>query len=305
MKKLLGILFAASLLLPAAALAQTAATYQLTDSALTVHQVRGWSCQTSQLCLAQVPIDFTGALLGVTANPFFVAPGAGQTFPVSGNVGLTGSLPAFASPPSIANTSFGISGTLPAFASPPTIANTSFGISGTLPAFATTPTVNLGTLNGAATQTTLASILTALGTPFQAGASIGNTSFGISGTLPAFAAPPAFKLNTSPSNANGNGVIINGLPAAARNFPGCTVGASSAQCLAASTAINFLQVQNASPSASVACAFGASAVLNSSGSFQLGPGQSAHWGPETAGVPSGALNCIASAASTPLYEEWN
>src|SRR6185503_6924350 len=30
---------------------------------------------------------------------------------------------------------------------------------------------------GAATQTTLASLLTALGTPFQAGASIGNTSF--------------------------------------------------------------------------------------------------------------------------------
>ena len=57
---------------------------------------------------------------------------------------LTGTLPAFASPPTIANTSFGISGTLPAFASNPTIANTSFGISGTLPAFASTPTVTLG-----------------------------------------------------------------------------------------------------------------------------------------------------------------
>lgn len=48
------------------------------------------------------------------------------------------------------------------------ISNTSFGISGTLPAFAATPTVNLGTLNGAATQTTLASVLTAIGTPMQA-----------------------------------------------------------------------------------------------------------------------------------------
>ena len=49
---------------------------------------------------------------------------------------------------------------------------------------------------GAATQTTLASILTALGSPFQAGGSIGNTSFGISGTLPAFAATPTFNLGT-------------------------------------------------------------------------------------------------------------
>lgn len=76
------------------------------------------------------------------------------------------------------------------------IGNTAFGISGTLPAFAATPTVNLGTIGGAATQTTLASILTALGSPFQAAGSIGNTAFGISGTLPAFAATPTFNLGT-------------------------------------------------------------------------------------------------------------
>ncbi len=112
-------------------------------------------------------------------------------------------------------------------------------------------------------------------------------------------------LNATPSNANGNGVIVNPLPRAARNFPGCTVGVASASCLAASTAVNFLQVQNTSASASIACAFGATAVLNSSGSFQLGAGQSSSWGPNTAGVPLGALNCIASVASTPLYVEWN
>lgn len=44
---------------------------------------------------------------------------------------------------------------------------TSVGISGTLPAFAATPTVNLGTIGGAATQTTLASVLSALGSPMQ------------------------------------------------------------------------------------------------------------------------------------------
>ena len=40
------------------------------------------------------------------------------------------------------------------------------------------------------------SILTALGSPFQAGANIGNTSFGISGTLPAFAVTPTFNVGT-------------------------------------------------------------------------------------------------------------
>jgi hypothetical protein len=54
---------------------------------------------------------------------------------------------------------------------------------------------------GAATQTTLASILTALGSPFQAGASIANTSFGISGTLPAFASTPTVNIGTAPSIA--------------------------------------------------------------------------------------------------------
>ncbi len=76
------------------------------------------------------------------------------------------------------------------------IGNTSFGISGTLPNFAATPTFNLGTLNGAATNAELVTINTTLGTPFQAGGSIGNSSFGISGTLPAFAATPTFNLGT-------------------------------------------------------------------------------------------------------------
>ena len=76
------------------------------------------------------------------------------------------------------------------------IGNTAFGISGTLPAFAATPTFNLGTLNGAATATLQSSTITALGSPFQAGGSIGNTAFGISGTLPAFAATPTFNLGT-------------------------------------------------------------------------------------------------------------
>jgi hypothetical protein len=93
-------------------------------------------------------------------------------------------------------------------------------------------------------------------------------------------------------------------PPANRNFPGCTVAATSGTCLAGSTAQNFLQAQNTSTSAQIACAFGATAVLNSSTSFQLAPGQSVSWGPNTYGVPKGAMNCIASVASSPLYVEW-
>lgn len=71
------------------------------------------------------------------------------------------------------------------------------GVTGTF--FQATQPISAASLplpTNAATQTTLASILTALGTPFQAGGSIGNTSFGISGTLPAFAATPTFNLGT-------------------------------------------------------------------------------------------------------------
>jgi hypothetical protein len=67
------------------------------------------------------PVDGTGAAFGVTANPMFVAPGSGQTFPVSAS-----SLP--------------------------------------LP-------------TGAATSALQSIINTTLGSPFQAGGSIGNTSF--------------------------------------------------------------------------------------------------------------------------------
>lgn len=49
---------------------------------------------------------------------------------------------------------------------------------------------------GAATAAGLTTINTTLGTPFQAGGSIGNSSFGISGTLPAYAATPTFNLGT-------------------------------------------------------------------------------------------------------------
>lgn len=44
--------------------------------------------------------------------------------------------------------------------------------------------------------TTLGTISSQINSPFQAGGSIGNTAFGISGTLPAFASTPTFNLGT-------------------------------------------------------------------------------------------------------------
>lgn len=85
---------------------------------------------------------------------------------------------------------------------------------------------------------------------------------------------------------------------------GCTVGTSSALCLAASTANLWVQVQNTHATNSVACSWGGTAALNASGSFLLAPGQSASWGLASSGVPTNALNCIASAAASPLYLEY-
>lgn len=103
---------------------------------------------------------------------------------------------------------------------------------------------------------------------------------------------------------DGAGNVLEQGPAA-RHFPGCTVGTSSAACLAAATAATFVQVQNNSATATVACSWGGTAALNSATSFQLAPGQSASWGQTTGGIPNEALNCIASVASTPLYVEYN
>lgn len=81
----------------------------------------------------------------------------------------------------------------------------SIGVTGTF--WQTTQPVSAASLplpTGAATAANQSTIITALGSPFQAGGSIGNTSFGISGTLPAFAAIPTFKIDqTTPGTTNG------------------------------------------------------------------------------------------------------
>jgi hypothetical protein len=90
------------------------------------------------------------------------------------------------------------------FQSGDSIGNTGFAINGTLPAFASTPTFNLGSLNGAATAAKQDATIAALGSPFQAGGSIGNTGFAINGTLPAFASTPTFNLGSLNGAATAN-----------------------------------------------------------------------------------------------------
>lgn len=84
---------------------------------------------------------------------------------------------------------------------------------------------------------------------------------------------------------------------------GCTVGVASAQCVPAATAQRWIQLQNTSTANQIACSWGGTASINSATSFMLAPGQSASWGPNSGGVPTNALNCIASGAGTPLYVE--
>jgi hypothetical protein len=93
-------------------------------------------------------------------------------------------------------------------------------------------------------------------------------------------------------------------PRSTMTVAGCTVGTSSAQCLAALNASAWVQVQNVSTSAQIACSWSGAAALNSGGSFMLQPGQSASWGAMSSGVPNSALACIADTAASPLYLEF-
>jgi hypothetical protein len=91
MKKILILL--AFLIAPLSVSAQTPTTYELIDGGLVQHNVRAFTCQTNLLCIAHVPIDYTGTPFGTTTNPFFVSPASGATFPISGSVTITGTPP--------------------------------------------------------------------------------------------------------------------------------------------------------------------------------------------------------------------
>lgn len=71
------------------------------------------------------------------------------------------------------------------------------------PAIQAVSAVSLPLPTGASTAAGLTTINATLGSPFQTGGSIGNTSFGISGSLPGYASTPTFKSLIN-SNASGS-----------------------------------------------------------------------------------------------------
>lgn len=99
-----------------------------------------------------------------------------------------------------------------------------------------------------------------------------------------------------------NPMAIQQNPASASgSVLGATVGTSSTQVLAAAAARKFLAIDNESTTAAIACAFGATAALNTAGSFTIEPGWTRTWGGSF--VPSDAVNCIAASGSAPVTLE--
>lgn len=84
----------------------------------------------------------------------------------------------------------------------------------------------------------------------------------------------------------------------------CTATSSSSTCLA-SAARWFLMVENTSASTDAACAFGDTAVMNSTTSFMLYAGEVRLWsGRSGTAPPAGALNCVTSSGSATIRIEW-
>jgi hypothetical protein len=62
------------------------------------------------------------------------------------------------------------------------------------------------------------------------------------------------------SNQSSFPTIVTAQARAARNFPGCNVGTAPTACLAANTAVQFLQIENTVATGAIACAFQISTV---------------------------------------------
>jgi hypothetical protein len=182
-----------------------------------------------------------------------------------------------------------------------------------LPGFAATPTFNLGALNGAALDSSVQAVKTALGSPFQAGGAIANTSFGISGTLPAFATTPTFNVGTIPavvlaagSNAIGT-VSISNFPstqpvsiAGASGTPyqpSTTVGTTSGALTFSPPPTAFIKLcVPSSASNGIWVRWDGGTATASAPAEYMPPGQCDSWVKATGFLPTGTINAIASAS---------
>ena len=94
--------------------------------------------------------------------------------------------------------------------------------------------------------------------------------------------------------------VRNSATTASGSVTPATVGTVSVQVLAGAVR-KFLAIDNESPSTMLACALGSTAMLNSAGSFTIPAGTTRTW--DGSFVPSDAVNCVASAAGTPVTLE--
>lgn len=98
-------------------------------------------------------------------------------------------------------------------------------------------------------------------------------------------------------NQINTGISVSAAPTtSAATTTAATIGASSAQALAGGSR-KYLLIKNESASAFIACRFAGTAALNTAGSITLAPYAGFTW--EGTFVPNDAINCIASASSTP------
>ena len=241
---------------------------------------------------ADVLVDTTGTATGTPGNPIYVSGGGGGGGAVtqSGtwNVGISGTLPAFAATPTfnIGTAPSLTIGTLPAL---PTgsnaigsITNSSFGISGTLPAFASAPTVNIGT------SPTIA--ISAASLPLPSGAATSANQATANTSLAAIQSAVAATLH------------VDTVVAATATDRGAVIGTSATQLMAANSSRRgiAIQVQSATANCWINGTAGATSDYHSlkipaSTYYETPPG---HTG-------TGAVSIICDTASTSVYaREW-
>lgn len=102
---------------------------------------------------------------------------------------------------------------------------------------------------------------------------------------------------TSPLPVTGSGTSTPTPNTGTGKYVAKTVTSASTQMLAAGVATKFLQIKNESTTATIACNLGGVAALNTAGNISLSPGWTATW--DSSFIPSDAINCISSAATSP------